>query len=102
MEQERKKYAKSFSKISHLTPEERLMRLREQKRKWAQKYVNSEVYKIKFAEKLHKKKYKWVMKELLKKKVHKKKQSSNAELKQRILHLIDTLSYKDIIDKLTI
>ncbi len=63
--EQKKKYAKTFTKISHLTDEQKKERLREQKRKWAQKYVKSQKYKEKNADVLHKKMYKKVMSEII-------------------------------------
>lgn len=86
----KKKYAKSFTKISHLTEEEKKLRLQEQKRLWARKYLKSSEYKKKHAFEIHKKHFRRCLKELLQNDIQKMKSNKKAQyntLKKDIQYL---------------
>ncbi len=89
-DESKKKYSKSFTKISHLTEDEKRERLLEQKRVWARKYVKSSDYKKKHAFEIHKKQFRRCLKELLKNDIHHIKKNKGVlynNLKRDLLYL---------------
>lgn len=85
--QENQKYKKRFTKISHLTQEQRHERLKAQKRAWASRYKKTKDYQERNSLLIHKKKFKMVLRELFKNNEYQQTNKNKNNLKKEIMNL---------------